>query len=215
MLCLCGLIYSHIVSEGQIEQLGNLTRNVLEHSVNVETALFKIQSLPGDQTLELIQGTSLMYSEPDAIEKSVKEVLLGRGELVDLLENVAFSFRDGSLSENLEKVREALGRFNEAVDKSTGLLLKGQRAEGMDVLMNRCIHLESGLMSAVGKLQGACISLQSGKLEETRKLDAERIARQRRILIWLIAGVLAAGISFLVTIRTSPIGQAPNEPLKV
>jgi hypothetical protein len=214
MLCLCGLIYSHIVSEGQIEQLGNLTRNVLEHSVNVETALFKIQSLPGDQTLELIQGTSLMYSEPDAIEKSVKEVLLDRGELVDLLENVAFSFRDGSLSENLEKVREALGRFNEAVDKSTGLLLKGQRAEGMDVLMNRCIHLESGVVSAVGKLQSACISLQSAKLEETRKLDSERIARQRRILVWLIAGVLAAGISFVITIWTRSIGQVPSEPLK-
>ena len=71
MLCLCGLIFSHIVSEGQIEQLGNLTRNVLEHSVNVETALFKIQSLPSDQVLELFQGTSVMYSEPDAIEKSV------------------------------------------------------------------------------------------------------------------------------------------------
>jgi len=214
MLCLCGLIFSHIVSEGQIEQLGNLTRNVLEHSVNVETALFKIQSLPSDQVLELFQGTSVMYSEPDAIEKSVNKVLLNRGELVDLLENVAFSFRDLSLPENLEEVREALQRFNEAVDKSTALLLKGKRAEGMDVLMNRCIHLESGLMSAVGKLQSACISLQSGKLEETRKFDAERIARQRRILIWLIAGILAAGISFVITIWTSPIGQGPSEPRK-
>ena len=195
-----GLFYCHTITESQIRVLGKLTRDILEHSVNVETALFRIQALPAEQTLELVQGASLMYSDPEAVIKSVQKVLASRNELNDSLESVETAIHDPNVLESVRETKDAVGRFNDAIDKSTALLLKGQKAEGMDVLMNRCTQLETSLVTSVAKLQSACTGAQSNKLDETRFLDSQRIASERKTLLWLLAGDLVVGLGFILSI---------------
>jgi len=200
LLGLGSLFYSHRITESQIYVLGKLTRDILEHSVNVESALFRIQALPAEQTLSLIQGASLMYSEPDILEKSVQKVLDSRNELSEALESVEIAIHGDRVSESIQEAKEAVRRFNEAIDKATDLLVKGQKPEGMEVLMNRCTQLETGLVAAVSNLENACTAAQSKKLDETRMLDDQRIATQRKTLLWLVAGILAAGVGFILAL---------------
>ena len=196
LLSLGGLLFSHRISESQVHVLGKISRDLLEHSVHLEGALFKIQSLPAEQTLNMIQSASVMYSEPEILQKAVEKMFASRAELDESIESVDVAIRDGLVVESLQETKEAVQRFNEAMDKATALLLKGQKSEGVDVLMNRCVQLSA----AASKLASACTGAQSNKLEETRLIDAQRIASERRTLFWLIVGSLVAGLGFILAI---------------
>jgi len=201
LLSLCGLFYSHEMTESEIRILGKLTRDMLEHSVNVEGALFRIQALPAEQTLELIQGSIVMYSDPEALQQAVQKVLTSREELDDALEIVKIAIHGERVTEAIKETTDSAKHFNDAIDKATALLLKGQKLEGVDVLMNRCTQLGSSLVASVAKLQNACTGEQSDKLDETRQLDAQRIAQERKTLLWLVVSGLGAGLGFILSIR--------------
>ncbi len=203
LISLGSLFYGNRIGESQIDVLGKLTRNMMEHSVNVEGALFRIQALPAEQTLDLSQAASVMYSDPSVLEESVRKVQESRADLNEMLDSLETALHDRSVSESTSEVRESVQRFNESIDKSTALLLKGQRPEGTEVLMNRCAQLGRALMEAVSKLESACTGAQSRKMDETRMLDDQRIASQRRMLLWLAASCFAAGAGFILAIERS------------
>ncbi|MEI6871249.1 MAG: hypothetical protein WCL08_03110 [Verrucomicrobiota bacterium] len=189
------------MTESQIHVLGKLTRDLIEHSVTVESALFRIQALPAEQTLELIQASILLYSDPETLEKAVQRVSVSRADLEESLESVKIAIHGQRVSEALQETAESAERFNEAIEKAILLLKNGQKPEAMDVLMNRCTQLETALVGNVAKLQNACTAEQSNKRDETRLLDAQRIASERRTLLWLVLGGLGAGLGFILSIR--------------
>ena len=45
--------------------------------------------------------------------------------------------------------------------------------------------------------------LMSRKMEEIRSLDRDRIASQRRMLLWLAASCVGAGVGFILAIERS------------
>jgi hypothetical protein len=168
----------------------------MEYSEKVEGSLFRIQALPAEQTLELIQGAALMYSDPDKLGESVHKVLASRYELNDSIECIETATHDGGILDSVQEIRVAVRRFDEAIDKSATLLLKGQKPEGMEVLMNRCTQLETALAASVARLRNVCTIVQSHKLDDIRMLDDQRIATDRKVLFWLLAGSLVVGLGF-------------------
>ncbi len=196
-----GLFYSHEITESQINVLGKLTRDMLEHSVNVESALFRIQALPAEQTLELIQASILLYSDPETLQTAVQRVIVSREDLEESLGSVRIAINSQRVTAALQETADSARRFNEAIDKAIALIKNGQKTEAMDVLMNRCTQLETALGANVAKLQHACAGEQANKSDETRLLDAQRIARERRTLLWLVLGGLGAGLGFILSIR--------------
>jgi hypothetical protein len=201
LLAVGGLLYMHRIAESQIHVLGRLTRDVLEHSVNIESALFRIQAVPAEQTLELIQASILLYSDPGALERAVKKVSEGREELQNSLESVKISIRRETVMEAVQLAEDSARRFYEGIDKAADLLQKGQKTEGLDVLMNRCTQLETALVASVSKLEFVCTGEQSKKLEEIRGLEEVRISSERRVIMGLILGSLIAGFCFILSIR--------------
>jgi len=195
------MFYSHESTESQIRVLGKLTRDMLEHSVNVESALFRIQAIPSEEALELMQASALTYSDPEAVPRSVQKVNLKRDELQYSLEVIKIAIRSQSVSAAMQETEDWTKRFNEAIDKASDLLMKGQKNEGIDVLVNRCTQLETALVASVARLQKACTDEQSNKIEETRLLDAQRIASERKTLFWLILGGLGTGWGFILSMR--------------
>ncbi len=144
------LFYGHSRTESQIRVLGKLTQDVLEHSVHIGEAFFKIQALPVGQILELVQGSIVMYSDPEALQKGVQKVITKRAEIDESLESLRASIHSEILTEAIQATIESSNRFNDAIDKSASLLLNGQKTEGDDVLMNRCTLLGAGLEQASG-----------------------------------------------------------------
>jgi len=200
LLSLGGLVHSYKLTESKIQVQVKVTRDILESSEKEDSALFRVQALSAEQKVDLIQGISLMYADPDALQKSVHKMLASRYELSDLIEKVEVATHDGRVLETLQETKEAVRRFDESTDKSAALLLKGQKSEGLDVLMNRCTQMESALAASVAKIRNACAIVQANKLDEIRVPDDQRIASERKTLLWLLAGSLVVGLGFILSI---------------
>ena len=197
VLSLAGLFYEHNITETQMNVLGKLNRDFLEHSVNVQGALFRIQSTPAEQILALLQGSVIMYSDPKALPNAFTRLKAIRDEFTDSIESLKFAIHGAPVMAALEGTLDYSQRFNEALDKAVHLLEKGQKQEATDVLMNRCSQLQTSFVASVASLQSACAGEQSDKIAETQTLDAERFLSERRSLFWIVTGIVGAGLAFI------------------
>jgi len=201
ILSLAGLFYEHRLTEVQMNVLSKLNRDFLEHSVNVQGALFRVQSLPAEQILALLQGSTVMYADPEALTSALNRVKVIRDEFTEAVESLKFAIHAAKVTNAINGTLDYSQRFNEALDKASALLEGGQKQEATEVIMNRCTQLQSALMSNVATLQSACAEEQSDKIKETITLDSQRIAKQRRSFLLIVAGVLGAGLSFIFFVR--------------
>jgi len=181
--------------------LGKLNRDFLEHSVNVQGALFRIQSLPAEQILALLQGSIVMYSDPEALPSAFIRLKAIRDEFADATEALKFAIHSAKVTSALEATLDYSQRFNEALDKAARLLEKGEKQEATDVLTNRCSQLQASFVASVATLQSACAGEQSEKMEETQILDSKRVLVERRSLFWIVTGIVGAGLGFVFLIR--------------
>lgn len=201
VLSLAGLFYEHRITEAQMNALGRLNRDFLEHSVNVQGALFRIQSLPAEQILALLQGSIVMYSDPEALPSAFIRLKAIRDEFTDAIEALKFAIHSAKVTDALEATLDYSQRFNEALDKAARLLEKGEKQEATDVLMNRGSQLQASFVASVANLQSACAGEQSEKMEETQILDSKRVLVERRSLFWIVTGIVGAGLGFIFLIR--------------
>jgi hypothetical protein len=201
VLSLAGLFYEHRITEAQMNALGKLNRDFLEHSVNVQGALFRIQSLPAEQILALLQGSIVMYSDPEALPSAFIRLKAIRDEFTDATEALKFAIHSTKVTNALEATLDYSQRFNEALDKAARLLEKGEKQEATDVLMNRCSQLQASFVASVANLQSACAGEQAEKMEETQILDSKRVLVERRSLFWIVTGIVGAGLGFVFLIR--------------
>jgi hypothetical protein len=206
ILSLAGLFYEHGITEVQMNVLGKLNRDFLEHSVNVQGALFRIQALPAEQILALLQGSIVMYADPEALPSAFTRLKAIRDEFTDSIESLKLAIHSVPVMSALEGTLDYSQRFNEALDKAANLLEKGQKQEATEVLMNRCSQLQASFVASVASLQSACAGEQSDKIKETQTLDAERFASDRRSLFWIVTGILGAGLGFIFFI-SRPIAE--------
>jgi len=181
--------------------LGKLNRDFLEHSVNVQGALFRIQSLPAEQILALLQGSIVMYSDPEALPSAFIRLKAIRDEFTDATEALKFAIHSAKVTSALEATLDYSQRFNEALDKAARLLEKGEKQEATDVLMNRCSQLQASFVASVANLQSACAGEQAEKMEETQILDSKRVLVERRSLFWIVTGIVGAGLGFVFLLR--------------
>jgi len=184
-----------------MDVLEKLNRDFLEHSVNVQGALFRIQSLPAEQILALLQGSIVMYSDPEALPSAFIRLKAIRDEFTDATEALKFAIHSAKVTSALEATLDYSQRFNEALDKAARLLEKGEKQEATDVLMNRCSQLQASFVASVATLQSACAGEQSEKMEETQILDSKRVLVERRSLFWIVTGIVGAGLGFVFLIR--------------
>jgi hypothetical protein len=184
-----------------MDVLEKLNRDFLEHSVNVQGALFRIQSLPAEQILALLQGSIVMYSDPEALPSAFIRLKAIRDEFTDATEALKFAIHSAKVTSALEATLDYSQRFNEALDKAARLLEKGEKQEATDVLMNRCSQLQASFVASVATLQFACAGEQSEKMEETQILDSKRVLVERRSLFWIVTGIVGAGLGFVFLIR--------------
>jgi len=201
VLSLTGLFYQHRITGAQMDVLEKLNRDFLEHSVNVQGALFRIQSLPAEQILSLLQGSIVMYSDSEALPSALIRLKAIRDEFTDAIEALKFAIHGAKVTYALEGTLDSSQRFNEALDKAARLLEKGEKQEATDVLMNRCSQLQTSFVASVANLQFACAGEQAEKMEETQLFNSKRVLAERQSLFWIVTGIVGAGLGFISFIR--------------
>ncbi|MEI6872433.1 MAG: methyl-accepting chemotaxis protein, partial [Verrucomicrobiota bacterium] len=104
---------------------------------------------------------------------------------------------EGAVNETFDAAR----RFYEAIDKALGKFAAGEKAEGMDVILNRGFQLEDSLITKIAELQTICLEGQKTRIADSKVNQEKQFTtiQLNLLLLGLVATVIATVLSLSVT----------------
>ena len=203
------LLYSRHTLKDQLGELSQLSREFLEQSTKVGATLTNIQGLPAAETAAAMQAQTVAYADPDEFQSSLRRIKQGREQFTASLGVVGVELKGPGVAGAVDETMDAARRFYEAIDKALAKFTAGEKAEGMDVILNRGFQLEDSLISKIGELQTICIEGQKQKIAESK---ATQDAQLKRIqLNLLLIGVTATIIAIALALNVTHSIVAPVE----
>ena len=203
------LLYSRHTLKDQLGELSQLSREFLEQSTKVGATLTNIQGLPAAETAAAMQAQTVAYADPDEFQSSLRRIKQGREQFTASLGVVGVELKGPGVAGAVDETMDAARRFYEAIDKALAKFTAGEKAEGMDVILNRGFQLEDSLISKIGELQTMCIEGQKQKIAESK---ATQDAQLKRIqLNLLLIGVTATIIAIALALNVTHSIVAPVE----
>jgi methyl-accepting chemotaxis protein len=203
------LLYSRHTLKDQLGELSQLSREFLEQSTKVGATLTNIQGLPAAETAAAMQAQTVAYADPDEFQSSLRRIKQGREQFTASLGVVGVELKGPGVAGAVDETMDAARRFYEAIDKALAKFKAGEKAEGMDVILNRGFQLEDSLISKIGELQTICIEGQKQKIAESK---ATQDAQLKRIqLNLLLIGVTATIIAIALALNVTHSIVAPVE----
>jgi methyl-accepting chemotaxis protein len=200
-LIIGGLLYSRHTLKDQLGDLSDVTREFLDQSTKVGATLTNIQGLPAAETAAAMQAQTVAYADPDEFQSSLRRIKAGREQFNTSLESVRTELKGAGVGDAVNETVDAARRFYEAIDKALGKFSAGEKAEGMDVILNRGFQLEDALITKIAELQAICLEGQKQRIADSKKRqDSEFTKIQLNlVLIGLLATVIATVLAFSVT----------------
>ena len=156
-----------------------------------------------------MQAQTVAYADPDEFQSSLRRIKQGREQFTASLGVVGVELKGPGVAGAVDETMDAARRFYEAIDKALAKFTAGEKAEGMDVILNRGFQLEDSLISKIGELQTICIEGQKQKIAESK---ATQDAQLKRIqLNLLLIGVTATIIAIALALNVTHSIVAPVE----
>ncbi|NBV34976.1 MAG: methyl-accepting chemotaxis protein [Proteobacteria bacterium] len=195
------LLYSRHTLKDQLGELSQLSREYLEQSTKVGATLTNIQGLPAAETAAAMQAQTVAYSDPDEFQSSLRRIKQGREQFTASLGMVGVELKGPGVSGAVDETVDAARRFYEAIDKALAKFTAGEKAEGMDIILNRGFQLEDSLIAKIGELQTICIEGQKQKIAESKAAQDSQLRRIQLnlLLIGVTATIIAISLALSVT----------------
>ncbi|MCX8512944.1 MAG: methyl-accepting chemotaxis protein, partial [Chthoniobacteraceae bacterium] len=195
------LLYSRHTLKDQLGELSQLSREYLEQSTKVGATLTNIQGLPAAETAAAMQAQTVAYSDPDEFQSSLRRIKQGREQFTASLGMVGVELKGPGVAGAVDETVDAARRFYEAIDKALAKFTAGEKAEGMDIILNRGFQLEDSLIAKIGELQTICIEGQKQKIAESKAAQDSQLRRIQLnlLLIGVTATIIAISLALSVT----------------
>ena len=196
-----GLLYSRHTLKDQLGDLSELSRQFLEQSTKVGATLTNIQGLPAAETAAAMQAQTVAYADPDEFQSSLRRIKQGREQFNTSLGVVRAELKGPGVDVAVNETFDAARRFYEAIDKALGKFAAGEKAEGMDVILNRGFQLEDALITKIAELQIICLEGQKTRIADSKVAQEKQFTtiQVNLLLLGLVATVIATVLSLSVT----------------
>ena len=204
-----GLLYSRHTLKDQLGELGEVTREFLEQSSKVGATLTNIQGLPAAETAAAMQAQTVAYADPDEFQSSLRRIKQGREQFNTSLGVVRRELKGPGVEGAVDETFDAARRFYEAIDKALSKFTAGEKAEGMDVILNRGFQLEDALIAKIAELQAICLEGQKKRIADS-KINQDKQFKAIQLNLLLI-GLAATAIATLLALSVTHSIVGPVE----